>query len=464
MALGRGGAGSIPDYIGMSQDASKAGMNEAKSLTSMLSQGYKLGGQMADRTRRDQARTAIGQAFADGSPEAIDQAMQMFPEYAKQVQEMIGIKDDQHRKDVGSMTAQLHALIQSGNIDAAKSLVGQHANLFDKEGALSSSGIIKAMDDPKGLDGVDKWAQAATIGTLSPLEILKHYDSERGLDLREQGLENQLQLGQGRLSVAQGQLGLGQQRLAEAQNYHQQMLNRGTPGERDFEYFKSLPPDEQAKYLALHGKGGSGGGVISGLQKVQLTNGQSVDIDPKVHGSGAGAFYQGKDADGGLITVPINTVASPVSASDKAGQEGMTADLDKILNATGDDLGHITGAMRGGSTGKMPFGADTYTGMKGGSGRDLYTAANRIQGNMQNKGIAAAKEMGASGINTVAEAKMYFQSMPQLDYSSPEALLASANNIKDYTDTYNQKSNVKYKPSGGKSASELSDEELLKGL
>lgn len=69
-------------------------------------------------------------------------------------------------------------------------------------------------------------------------------------------------------------------------------------------------------------------------------------------------------------------------------------------------------------------------------------AAQRIQGRMQNQGIAAARDMGASGINTVAEAKMYFQGMPQVDYSSPEAIQQSIREIQQYTDNYNSQYNV----------------------
>lgn len=464
MALGRNiSAGSVPDYIGMSQKASQAGMNEAKGLTGMLNQGYSLGTKMADRTRQNQAREAIGQAWADGSPEAVNRAMQMFPEYAKQIQSMIGVKDDQHRKDVGSMTAQLHALISSGNVDGAKDLVGRNAHLFEKEGPFSAQGVIGMMDDPQKLRGLDNWAQSATIGTLSPLEILKHYDNERGLDLRELGINNQKEIGEERISL-QKLLGENRNQLGWANFQQRQQWQSMTPQQRNYAFFETLTPEQQQQFLQLMPGGrGAAGGPIKGMQKVQLSNGQTVDIDPKVHGAGSSAFYQGKDADGNIINVPVGTVVTPLSSSEKAGQSGMTDDLKKILNASSEDLEHITGAMRGGSTGRMPFGADTYTGMKGSTARDVYSAANRIQGSMQNKGIAAAKEMGASGINTVAEAKLYFQSMPQLDYSSPEALTASAKNIKDYTDSYNQKNNVKYK-TGGKSASELSDEELLKGL
>ena len=71
---------------------------------------------------------------------------------------------------------------------------------------------------------------------------------------------------------------------------------------------------------------------------------------------------------------------------------------------------------------------------------------------MQNQGIAAARDMGASGINTVAEAKMYFQGMPQVDFSSPEALQQSMRDIQQYTDNYNQQYNVNVGNGGKKSS------------
>ncbi len=70
---------------------------------------------------------------------------------------------------------------------------------------------------------------------------------------------------------------------------------------------------------------------------------------------------------------------------------------------------------------------------------------------MQNQGIAAARDMGASGINTVAEAKMYFQGMPQVDYSSPEAMQQSLRDIQQYTNDYNQQYSVNVGNAGAKS-------------
>ncbi|EGQ7604255.1 DNA transfer protein, partial [Salmonella enterica subsp. enterica serovar Minnesota] len=54
--------------------------------------------------------------------------------------------------------------------------------------------------------------------------------------------------------------------------------------------------------------------------------------------------------------------------------------------------------------------------------------------------------------NTIAEAKMYFQGMPQVDYSSPEAMQQSIREIQEYTNNYNQQYNVNVDNGGQKSS------------
>ncbi|EHX9244016.1 hypothetical protein K3712_000546 [Escherichia coli] len=96
--------------------------------------------------------------------------------------------------------------------------------------------------------------------------------------------------------------------------------------------------------------------------------------------------------------------------------------------------------------------------------RPMYRALTRIEGNMQNQGIAAATEMGASGINTEAEAERYFKSMPRPDRSSRGALRQSLIDIQNYTQKWNEgkraKAGVETKSSN--STAHLSDDELVK--
>ncbi|EDT6018035.1 DNA transfer protein, partial [Salmonella enterica subsp. enterica] len=102
--------------------------------------------------------------------------------------------------------------------------------------------------------------------------------------------------------------------------------------------------------------------------------------------------------------------------------------------------------------GNPAIGADVRSRLTGKEQRQLYNSAQRIQGRMQNQGVAAARDMGASGINTIAEAKMYFQGMPQVDYSSPEAMQQSIREIQEYTNNYNQQYNVNVDNGGQKSS------------
>lgn len=108
--------------------------------------------------------------------------------------------------------------------------------------------------------------------------------------------------------------------------------------------------------------------------------------------------------------------------------------------------------LTGSGAGNPAIGADVRSRLTGKEQRQLYNSAQRIQGRMQNQGVAAARDMGASGINTIAEAKMYFQGMPQVDYSSPEAMQQSIREIQEYTNNYNQQYNVNVGNGGQKSS------------
>lgn len=141
-----------------------------------------------------------------------------------------------------------------------------------------------------------------------------------------------------------------------------------------------------------------------------------------------------------MIRVPASSIAAPATSAANAQNYEMKKDLDAISGASIDDLGFMTGIT--GSSGSFALGADIRSRASGVEERKLYNAAQRIMGKMQNQGIAAARDMGASGINTEAEANRYFQGMPKPDFSSPEALQQSMRDIQQYTDNYNQQYNV----------------------
>ena len=214
---------------------------------------------------------------------------------------------------------------------------------------------------------------------------------------------------------------------------------------KEYQYFNSLSPEQQKTYLRVRGRPDAGGENV-----VQLADGRTVTVGRKLHGAGANAFYEGIDNEGNMIRVPASSIAAPATSAANAQNYEMKKDLDAISGASIDDLGFMTGIT--GSSGSFALGADIRSRASGVEERRLYNAAQRIMGKMQNQGIAAARDMGASGINTEAEANRYFQGMPKPDFSSPEALQQSMRDIQQYTDNYNQQYNVNVGNGGKKSS------------
>lgn len=151
---------------------------------------------------------------------------------------------------------------------------------------------------------------------------------------------------------------------------------------------------------------------VEGNRVVQLADGRTVNIDGKLHGAGANAFYEGIDDNGNMVRVPASAIAAPPTSAASAQNHAMKKDIDAIANADASALDFMTG-MTGGA-GNPAIGADVRSRLTGKEQRQLYNSAQRIQGRMQNQGVAAARDMGASGINTIAEAKMYFQGCRKL--------------------------------------------------
>lgn len=187
-----------------------------------------------------------------------------------------------------------------------------------------------------------------------------------------------------------------------------------------------------------------------GYEWATLADGSLVQVNQgKPFGAGAGQFFNGYDAEGNRIRVPVSAISAPGTAATSA-REGLTnKDIGIVSSASDEDLGSFTGIT--GQIGSPSFAAEWTTRYKSPEAREAFASVNRINRNMQNQGIAAAKDMGASGINTIQEAKMFFGSMPQIDFSSPAALRESLRTINEYTQTFNSqhKVNLGRKSQGG---------------
>ncbi|WP_236448321.1 phage DNA ejection protein [Escherichia coli] len=368
--------------------------------------------QQQQQERKAAFQKGYADAYASGDREQMRNLITAFPEEFEEVRKGMGYVDDAQRDDFGNLA--LKAQVASSLGPGA---FGRF--MMDSEKEMRRLGIppetIAEMqvNDPQGFQHF--------AGNLA-LFSLGH---EKYFDIKDQMEGRDIERGKLAETIRSNQA--GEALTARGQN----ITMRG----QDL----SASTARRGQDLAMQ-RASTRGTAGNDERTVQLSDGRTVTVGGKLHGAGANAFYEGIDNEGNMVRVPAGSIAAPATSAASAQNYAMKKDLDAISGASIDDLGFMTGIT--GSSGSPALGADIRSRASGGDQRKLYNAAQRIQGKMQNQGIAAARDMGASGINTVAEAKMYFQGMPQVDFSSPEALQQSMRDIQQYTDNYNQQYNV----------------------
>ncbi len=368
--------------------------------------------QQENERRKAAFQQAYGNAYASGDRNAMRQLAAQFPDQIDAVRNGMKFVDEDQRSTVGNLAAA--ARLAATSPEAMGAWLQNNSDELKRVGLDPSEVAQTYQQNPQQFgEFVDHLGMAA----LGPVDYFNVQDKIVGQALDRDKLNETIRSNQaGEANTRRGQdiTMRGQDISAATARRGQDMADRRASA-----------------------KGAADG---SDGRTVQLSDGRTVSIIGKLHGAGANAFYEGIDNDGNTVRVPANSIAAPATSAASAQNYAMKKDLDAISSASADDLGFMTGVT--GSSGSPALGADIRSRASGGDQRKLYNAAQRVQGKMQNQGIAAARDMGASGINTVAEAKMYFQSMPQVDYSSPEALQQSMRDIQEYTDNYNQQYQV----------------------
>ncbi|HGV0030527.1 TPA: phage DNA ejection protein [Citrobacter freundii] len=353
---------------------------------------------------------AFGQAYAAGDRDALRQLAATNPDQIETIRQGMGFVDADRNQAMGDMSARLNIAAAQGP-DAVMRELAAHQNTLQQIGVSPEQAWQTYQQSPEG------FTQLTDLIGMHAVGPEKYFDIQDKLTGRE--------IDRGRLAETVRSNKAGEGLQARGQN----ITMRG----QDI----SASTARRGQDMASQRAGAAGG---QGDRVVQLADGRTVNVGGKLHGSGANAFYEGIDNAGNMVRVPASSIAAPATSAASAQNYAMKKDLDAISGASADDLGFMTGVT--GSSGSPALGADIRSRASGGDQRKLYNAAQRVQGKMQNQGIAAARDMGASGINTVAEAKMYFQGMPQVDYSSPEAMQQSMRDIQQYTDNYNQQYQV----------------------
>ncbi|MGL5669107.1 MAG: phage DNA ejection protein [Shewanella sp.] len=382
------------DYTSQAANMFNQGVSSGLGMqrASMLRQEQEA--QAAAKEKQQAFNKSLQTAWGSGDNKQMIDLIAANPEQMQTIQSMLGIRDQQQKTNIANVAQQLNAAITSGNMQGAAGVINSNAEFLSSIGQDPQELLGDLQSDPQALL---RGAESMMLMTMAPEDVMKY----------KQKLEDQA---------------IDRERIA-ASRYATDVSARNARERSD-------------------GKPSS----VPGERTVVLGDGRTVTISGKLHGAGANAFYEGIDANGQTVRVPAQAIAAPSTSASAAQSYAMKKDIDAIASAPSESLDFITGVT--GGSGYPAIGADVRSRIKGKDQRELYNAAMRVQGRMQNQGVAAARDMGASGINTVAEAKMYFQGMPQVDYSSPEAMKQSISGIKEYTDNYNRQYNVNLQGGG----------------
>ncbi|HCK2113886.1 TPA: phage DNA ejection protein [Escherichia coli] len=409
-------------YIRQNNEMERSGRNnvglQALQGISSVMDMYK---QMDQQKRQQEFQQAYADAYTSGDRDAMRKLASQYPEQFDAVRNGMKFVDEDQRSTVGTLAAS--ARLAASSPEAMMSWLQNNSSELTRAGVDPLDVAKMYQQNPQGFtEFVDHLGMAA----LGPEQYFQAQDRIVGREIDRGKLAETIRSNQA-----------GEALTARGQN----ITMRG----QDL----SASTARRGQDLAMQ-RASTRGTTGNDERTVQLSDGRTVTVGGKLHGAGANAFYEGIDNEGNMVRVPAGSIAAPATSAASAQNYAMKKDLDAISGASIDDLGFMTGIT--GSSGSPALGADIRSRASGGDQRKLYNAAQRIQGKMQNQGIAAARDMGASGINTVAEAKMYFQGMPQVDFSSPEALQQSMRDIQQYTDNYNQQYNVNVGNGGKKSS------------
>ena len=361
--------------------------------------------------RQKQFQQAYGQAYASGDRSAMRQLAAQFPDQVDAVRNGMKFVDEDQRNTVGNLAAA--ARLAATSPEAMGAWLQNNAADLQRVGLDPREVAQTYQQNPQQFgEFVDHLGMAA----LGPVDYFNAQDKIVGQALNRDKLNETIRSNQAGESLT----ARGQNITARGQDISAATARRGQ--------------DMANQRASAKTVGGDGSRVV------QLADGRTVNVGGKLHGAGANAFYEGIDDNGNMVRVPASAIAAPPTSAASAQNSAMSKDLNAILDAPADRLNFMTGVT--GGNGSPSWDAEVRSRLGGGEQRQLFNATKRIQGKMQNQGIAAARDMGASGINTVQEAKMYFQGMPQVDYSSPEAMQQSLRDIQQYTDNYNQQYSV----------------------
>ena len=391
---------------------------------------------IADVYKQQQAQERLkefqgkwGQAMANNDTDTMKGLFAEYPEMEAQIGKgMDGINADV-RKSMSDLALGYHAAVVSGKpeefIRANADKMRQYG--FDPQVALSM-----AKENPNAAReyavGLGMMAEGSPELFINKINA----DENRKVTVRGQDVSAETARRGQDISAATARRG---QDISAQNSIRSANAQAAAPSSvREYEYLQSLSPEQRKQFMQLKGKSGDE------MQQAQLSNGQTVMIDPKALGAGEFKYYKGYDANGNVVTIPVKALSSTSQPEGMATNNMMNSDMQKLLNADDKKLSSITGIT--GGAGKLPLTSDYLTKFNDDETRDLYNSAERVLGNMQNMSIEKAKAMGASGINTIPELEIYKKGLPQPDFSSPRAIKETLKAVDQYNKDFNSGKNA----------------------
>lgn len=176
--------------------------------------------------RQQQFVTDLQAATQSGDGKAMLDVMGAYPEQADTITKMIGAKDAQHARAIGSFASQLGSMIDAGDMTGAMGLVAQNSDIITAQGRDPLQFIQQIKENPAL---VKQGADAMMLMTMTPEEQLTYRNKLedqainrgriqaqlRGQDIQMRGQNMTASTAAQRLAFDQGKFGVEMQQAAE---------------------------------------------------------------------------------------------------------------------------------------------------------------------------------------------------------------------------------------------------------
>lgn len=301
-------------------------------------------------------------AWATGDNSGLIKFAQENPAFVAQAQQAFSGLNEQQRNDMGDLAMKANVALSQGP-EAYSKFITDNKDRLNRVGANPDWMIQTGVQNPEQLSHMLTTMSLGALGTEKAFAV---QDKMVGRQL--EGERNQLTARGQDISAATARRGQD----ISTQNSLRSAGGAVPASVREYQYFNSLSPEQQKNYLRVRGRPDAGGENV-----VQLADGRTVNVNGKLHGSGASAFYEGTDDNGNMVRVPASAIAAPPTSAASAQNYAMKKDIDAIANADASALDFMTG-MTGGA-GNPAIGADVRSRLTGKEQRQLYNSAQRIR-------------------------------------------------------------------------------------